>query len=202
MAINLQKGQKIDLTKGNAGISKVMVGLGWDPVERNQGGLLSGLFGGGRQHSIDCDASVLMLNSNEKIGEKKDIIYFGNLKSECRSVVHTGDNLTGDGDGDDEQIIVDLNNVPSNIHKLVFIVNIYDCVKRKQDFGLIKNAFIRVVNSSNRQELIRYNLTDDYVGRTTLVVGEMYRHNGEWKFAAVGEGTNDPSIREFVKRYK
>lgn len=202
MGINLQKGQRIDLTKGNAGLSRIMVGLGWDPVQQGGGGLLGGLFGGGSKNAnIDCDASVLMLDSNGKLQGKQNLIYFGNLRSRCGSVVHTGDNLTGDGDGDDEQIIVELGLVPANIHKLVFVVNIYDCVRRKQDFGMIQNAFIRVVNASNQQEIIRYNLTDNYAGKTSLIVGEIYRHNGEWKFAAIGEGTHDASLSEIVKKY-
>ncbi len=201
MGISLQKGQRVDLTKGNAGLSKIMVGLGWDPVEKSGGGLLGGLFGS-KGAEVDCDASVIMLDSNEKMAKKEDLIYFGNLKSKCGSVVHTGDNLTGDGDGDDEQLIIELDRVPADIQKLVFVVNIYDCVRRKQDFGLIKNAFIRVVNGSDNQELIRFSLTDSYAGKTTLVVGEIYRSGAEWKFAAIGEGTNEASLSEIVKRYK
>lgn len=202
MTISLQKGQRVDLTKGSTGLSKIMVGLGWDPVERSGGGLLGGLFGGNKGAQIDCDASVIMLDSNDRMAEKKDLIYFGNLKSRCGSIRHTGDNLTGDGDGDDEQIIVELDRVPANIHKLVFVVNIYDCVRRKQDFGMIKNAFIRVVNGGNNQEVIKYNLTGSYAGKTSLIVGEIYRNNNEWKFAAIGEGTNETSLSEIVKRYK
>lgn len=201
MAISLQKGQRVDLTKGNAGLSKIMIGLGWDPVEQKRGGLLGGLFGGGKAPEIDCDASVLMLNEQDKLVSNKNLIYFGNLKSSCGSVMHTGDNLTGDGDGDDEEIIVELNRVPANIHKLLFVVNIYDCTRRKQDFGMIENAFIRVVNSSNKQELIRYNLTENYGGKTALMVGEIYRHGSEWKFGAIGEGTFDTSLGEIIKRF-
>lgn len=201
MGISLQKGQRVDLTKGNAGLSNILVGLGWDPVEKTGGGLLGGLFGG-KGPDIDCDASVIMLDQNEKMTKKEDLVYFGNLRSQCGSVIHTGDNLTGDGDGDDEQIIVELGRVPAHIHKLVFVVNIYDCIRRKQDFGLIKNAFIRVVNGGNKQELIRFNLTENYAGKTTLVVGEIYRNGSEWKFAAIGEGTNEASLSEIVKRYK
>ena len=200
MAINLQKGQRVDLTKGNAGLSKIMVGLGWDPVESKGGGLLGGLFGGGNAN-VDCDASVLMLNDQGKIANKKDVIYYGNLKSADQSVVHTGDNITGEGEGDDEQILMELTKIPQNIQKLVFVVNIYDCVKRKQHFGLIKNAFIRIVNPSNGQEMIHYNLSENYSGKTSLLVGELYRHSGEWKFAALGEATTDSSLSDLVKRY-
>lgn len=201
MAINLQKGQRVDLTKGSPGLSKIMVGLGWDPVQKSGGGGLFGsLFGGGGAN-IDCDASVLMLGENDKLKNNKDVIYFGNLKSKDGSVQHSGDNLTGDGDGDDEQIMIDLNRIPANIQKLVFIVNIYDCVKRKQHFGMIQNAFIRIVNASNNQEMIHYNLTDDYSDKTCLVVGEIYRHGGDWKFAAVGTGTNAPGLGDVVRSY-
>jgi len=202
MAINLQKGQRVDLTKSNPGLSKILVGLGWDPVQSGGGGgLFGGLFGGGGAANIDCDASVIMLGANDRLQNNKDVIYFGNLKSNDGSVQHSGDNLTGDGDGDDEQIMVDLSRVPSHIQKLVFVVNIYDCVKRKQHFGMIQNAFIRIVNPSNDQELIHYNLTDNYSGLTCLVTGEIYRHGNDWKFAAIGSGTNAASLSEVVRSY-
>ncbi|WP_413309304.1 TerD family protein [Bacillus sp. 1P10SD] len=202
MAINLQKGQRVDLTKGNPGLTKILVGLGWDPVQSGGGGgLFGGLFGGGGAPNVDCDASVIMLGANDKLQNNKDVIYFGNLRSNDGSVQHSGDNLTGDGDGDDEQVMIDLSRVPSNIQKLVFVVNIYDCVKRKQHFGMIRNAFIRVVNPSNNQELIHYNLTDNYSGLTCLVTGELYRHGNEWKFAAIGSGTNAASLSEVVRSY-
>lgn len=201
LAINLQKGQRVDLTKGNPGLSKIMVGLGWDPVKSGGGGLLGGLFGGGGGANVDCDASVIMVGENDKIRGNSDVIYFGNLKSSCGSVQHSGDNLTGAGDGDDEQVFVELNRVPSHVQKLVFVVNIYDCVKRKQHFGMIQNAFIRIVNPTNNQELIHYNLTDNYSGQTSLVVGELYRHGSDWKFAAVGTGTMAASLSEMVRSY-
>ncbi|WP_102348982.1 TerD family protein [Bacillus sp. Marseille-P3661] len=202
MAISLQKGQRIDLTKGNAGLSKIMIGLGWDPVQpKKSGGFLGGLLGGGASGpNVDCDASVIMLE-NDKFVDKKNLIYFGNLNSSCRSVEHKGDNLTGDGAGDDEQIIVELQKVPQQVNKLVFVVNIYDCVRRKQDFGMIQNAFIRVVNMSNKEELLKFNLTDNYSGKTSLIVAEIYRHGDEWKFAAVGTGTNDRGLEDIVKGY-
>jgi stress response protein SCP2 len=201
MAINLQKGQRVDLTKSNPGLSKILVGLGWDPVQSSGGGLFGSLFGGGSSANVDCDASVIMLGANDRLQNNKDVIYFGNLRSNDGSVQHSGDNLTGDGDGDDEQIMIDLSRIPSNIEKLVFVVNIYDCVKRKQHFGMIRNAFIRIVNPSNQQELLHYNLTEDYSGRTCLVAGEIYRHGAEWKFGAVGNGTNSASLSEVVRSY-
>ncbi|WP_110113435.1 TerD family protein [Bacillus sp. CGMCC 1.16541] len=202
MAITLQKGQRIDLTKGNPGLAKVLVGLGWDPVESKQSkGFFGSLFGGGSSGAnIDCDASVLMLE-NDRFTQKEHLIYFGNLKSKCGGVNHTGDNLTGEGDGDDEQIIIDLQRVPSNINKLVFVVNIYDAVRRNQDFGMIQNAFIRVVNMNNQEELIKFNLSENYSGKTSLLVAEMYRYEQDWKFAAVGTGTNDKGLEELIRHY-
>ncbi len=201
MSINLQKGQRISLTKDNPGLKKTMVGLGWDPVKQSSKGLLGGLFGGS-QAQIDCDASVLMLDENDKLRGKENIIYFGNLKSKCGSVQHMGDNLTGDGDGDDEQIMVDLSNIPQNIAKLVFVVNIYGAVQRKQHFGMIENAFIRLVNISDNKEMLRFNLTEQYSGKTGLFVAEVYRNNGEWKFVAVGEGDASAGLGEMTKKYQ
>lgn len=203
MAISLQKGQRVDLTKGNPGLSRIMVGLGWDPVDNRSGkGFFGTLFGGGNAApNVDCDASVLLLSENEKLTNQKDVVYFGNLTSADGSVEHSGDNLTGDGDGDDEQIFIALTKVPANIQKIVFVVNIYDCVKRKQHFGMIKNAYIRIVNPSTREDLIRYNLSDDYSGKTSLIVGEIYRNGTDWKFAAIGNGTSATGLNELVRSY-
>lgn len=195
MSVSLQKGQRVDLTKGNTGLSKIIVGLGWDAVQKSKG------FFSKAPANIDCDVSAIMLNDQGKLEKKENLVYYGNLKSGCGSVVHSGDNLTGDGDGDDEQIVVELGKVPGNTNKIVFVVNIYECVSRKQDFGLIKNAFIRIVNASSNQELVKFNLSDDYTGKTTLITGEIYRNNGEWKFAAIGEGTNDTSLKEIIQKY-
>lgn len=197
MAVNLVKGQKIDLTKGNAALNQIMVGLGWDPVGSK--GFLSSLFS--TKQDIDCDASVIMVGSDGKITSNKDVVYFGNLIHPSHSVKHMGDNLTGDGDGDDEQIFVELKSVPANIEKLIFVVNIYDCIARHQDFGMIQNAFIRIVDMSTHKELVRFDLTDDYKGFTALEVGEVYRHNGEWKFAALGNGTHDAGLKTIVSRH-
>ncbi len=198
MSINLNKGDKIDLKKSNPGLSKITVGLGWDPVSEGGGGFLKALLGSSKAN-IDCDASVFMLDNNGKLDNVKDLIYFGNLKSKCRSVIHTGDNLTGDGDGDDEQILVELDNIPSRIHKLLFVVNIYDSTRRNQHFGMIKNAFIRVVDQNTRKEIIKYNLSDNYANKTTLIVGCIFRKDGSWQFAAIGEGTEDSSLTEVLK---
>lgn len=205
MGINLQKGQRVDLTKGNAGLNKIKVGLGWDPVSQEKsGGLFGGLFSSrnsGSGRNIDCDASVLMLQ-DDKVVEGDDVVYFGKLTSNCRSVQHSGDNLTGDGDGDDEVITIELSSVPTKYNKLVFVVNIYDAANRNQHFGMIQNAYIRVYDDRTGSELIRYNLTDNYSNLTTLVCGEIYRNNNEWKFAAVGTGTNDVKLGDVVRRYQ
>jgi stress response protein SCP2 len=194
MSISLVKGQKIDLTKGNAGLSKLVVGLGWNPVEKK------GFFSS-KKVDIDCDASALLLDENGKL-QGKNLVCFHNLKSPDGSVVHSGDNRTGEGDGDDEQIHIDLGRLPANIHKVLMVVNIYDCVNRKQDFGMISSAYIRVLNQTNEQELIRFNLTDNYAGKTALIVGEIYRHSGEWKFNAIGEGTNAPHVDILARSYQ
>ena len=200
LAIVLQKGQRIDLTKSNPGLQKIIVGLGWDPITKKAGGLLGGLFGGNNSAEMDIDASVIMLR-DDKFAGMDDLIYFGNLKSKCQSVLHTGDNTTGEGDGDDEQVIVELNKVPAAVNKLVFVVNIYDCVKRKQDFGQVENAYIRVVNSSNKEELLKFNLSENYAGMTSLTVAEIYRHGSEWKFGALGSGSTDAGLNDMIKRF-
>lgn len=195
MSINLQKGQKIDLTKGGgAGLSKVMVGLGWDEVQQS-GGFFKNLFGGAPQ-DIDCDASVILCGANGKIisnSASECCIYFGNLRHPSGAIVHQGDNLTGAGDGDDEQIMVDLPKVPSYIEKMVFVVNIYDARARNQHFGLIQNAFIRLVDMTKGTEICKFNLSDNYNNMTGLVVGEIYRRNGEWKFNAIGQPVAEAS---------
>lgn len=196
MGINLVKGQKIDLSKDSKGLEKIMVGLGWDPIKKK--GLFGSLFAG----NMDCDASVILLNDKGKMKDTKDLIYFRNLQNANRSIVHMGDNLTGAGDGDDEQIMLNLQSIPKNIHKAVFVVNIYNCKSRNQDFGMVQNAYIRIVDSVGKTEVCKFNLAEDYAGKTTLIVGEVYRHNNEWKFNAIGEGTNDESLSQIIAKYK
>lgn len=199
MSISLQKGQKVSLSKDNVGLSKTIVGLGWDEVKQTGGGLFGALFGGNQQ-AIDCDASAILLK-NGKFVDKKDLVYFGNLKHKSGTVNHQGDNLTGAGEGDDEQIIIDLSRVPMEYDRIVIVVNIYHAVQRKQHFGMIKNAFIRLVDARNNKELCKYNLTENYSGVTAMIFGEIYRHNGEWKFNAIGNGTTDPGLAELCRRY-
>ena len=195
MSVNLSKGQRINLSKEVEGLSKIMVGLGWDAAKQS-GGILNHLFGS-TSYSIDCDASAITMGNGNKY---RACIYYGNLSED--NVYHHGDNLTGDGDGDDEQITVDLAHLSSEIERIVFVVNIYNCTKRKQDFGLIKNAYIRLVDESTGKEICKYNLSDDYAGKTAMIFAEVYRNNGEWKFNAIGQGTNDASISQLINRYR
>lgn len=200
MSISLQKGQKVSLSKDNAGLAKVIVGLGWDEVKSSSGGgLFSSLFKA-QPKPIDCDASAIMLK-NGKFVDQKDLVYYGNLRHKSGTVNHQGDNLTGEGEGDDEQIIIDLSKVPQEYDKIVIVVNIYQAVQRNQHFGLIENAFIRLVDARNNKEMCKYNLTDDYSGMTAMIFGEVYRHNGEWKFSAIGQGTKDSGLVELCRRY-
>ena len=174
--INLSKGQKIDLTKTNPGLKNVLVGLGWD-TNRYSGG-----------EDFDLDASAFIVDGNGKAFNEKSFIFYNNLQSEEGSVIHTGDNRTGDGDGDDEQLQVKLPLVPNIVQKVVFTVTIHDADQRKQNFGQVSNAFIRIVNEDTNEEIVRYDLGEDFSIETALVVGEIYRHNNEWKFNAIGSG--------------
>ena len=176
MAISLKKGQKVDLTKGNPSLSKILIGLGWD-VNKYDGGF-----------DFDLDAAAFLLAANGKVNSDEDFVFYNNLKHKSGSVEHMGDNLTGAGEGDDEEIKIDLAKVPTNVEKIDFTVTIYDADERKQTFGQVSNAYIRVVNAETDEELIRYDLGEDFSVETAVVVGEIYRHNGEWKFNAIGSG--------------
>jgi len=176
MGINLQKGGKADLTKGNAGLSTVIIGLGWDPYK------YSGSF------EFDLDAAAFLLTETGKIKKDTDFVFYNNLKHPSGSVIHMGDNLTGEGEGDDEQIIVDLKKVPMDIVKIAITVTIHEAESRNQNFGQISNAFIRVLNQSDNKEIVKFDLGEDFSVETAVIFGELYRHNGEWKFSAVGEG--------------
>ncbi|HBY19777.1 MAG: stress protein [Clostridiales bacterium GWE2_32_10] len=205
MSVNLQKGQKVDLTKGNATLKKIMVGLGWDEVSSTPTkakGFLGSLMGGGAQsQQVDCDASAILCNANSKITEKGDVVYFGNLTHKTGAVKHMGDNLTGAGAGDDEQIFVNLPDMPSSYDKVVFVVNIYQAVQRKQHFGMIQNAFIRIVDADTNTELCKFNLSENYDNMTAMIFGEIYRYQNDWKFNAMGQPTTDPGLSEVIQRY-
>ncbi len=176
MAVSLQKGQKVDLTKGNPNIKKVMVGLGWD-TNKYDGGF-----------DFDLDAAAFLLGENGKVSSDKDFIFYNNLQGGQGSITHMGDNLTGEGEGDDEQVRVELDKIPANIYKIAFTVTIHDAETRVQNFGQVSNAFIRIVNEDTGQELIRYDLGEDFSVETAVVVGELYRQSSEWKFNAIGSG--------------
>ena len=195
MSISLQKGQKISLTKEQGTLRNVLIGLGWDQVQAVKKG-----FFASKPQDVDCDASVIMLQ-NGKFSSNQDLVYFGNLKHHSGSVKHMGDNLTGAGEGDDEQIMVDLAQVPATYDRLVLVVNIYAAVQRKQHFGMIENAFIRLVNADTNQEMCRFDLKDTYSGMYSMIFGEVYRHNDEWKFNPIGEGSTAPGLKELVQRY-
>ena len=175
MALSLSKGQNLSLTKTDPGLTKTVVGLGWD--ERVTDG-----------SEFDLDASLFMLGENGKCRSSADFIFYNQMKSSDGSIEHTGDNRTGEGDGDDEQIKVDLSGVPADVQKLAITVTIHDAESRNQNFGQVQNAFIRIVNEASGSEVVRYDLSEDYSTETAMVFGELYRHSGEWKFKAVGQG--------------
>lgn len=176
MPVSLQKGQKVSLTKGNPGLKNVVVGLGWDVNQFDTGG------------DFDLDAAAFLLTDAGKVSRQEDFIFFGNLKHPSGSVQHMGDNLTGAGEGDDEQIRIDLSKVPENITKIAFTVTIYEPETRRQNFGQINNAFIRIYNEDTGEEMLRYDLGEDFSIETAAVFGEVYKNGGEWKFNAIGSG--------------
>ncbi|WP_289142552.1 TerD family protein [uncultured Brevibacillus sp.] len=176
MSISLAKGQKIDLTKGNPTLSKVVVGLGWDTNK----------YSGSAD--FDLDASAFLLRAGDKASGIDDFIFYGNLRGGNGSIIHTGDNLTGDGDGDDEQIKIDLKNVPAEIQKIAITVTIHEAESRGQNFGQVSNAFVRIVDEVTGAEVLRFDLGEDFSVQTAVVFGELYRHSGEWKFSAIGAG--------------
>ncbi len=176
MAISLRKGQKVDLTKGNPSLTKILVGLGWNENKYDGG------------YDFDLDAAAFLLGANGKVNSDDDFVFYNNLKHVSGAVEHMGDNLTGSGEGDDEQIKIDLSLVPANVDKIDFTVTIYEADERKQTFGQVSDAYIRVVDDTTGKELIRYDLGEDFSVETAVVVGEIYRNKGEWKFNAIGSG--------------
>ncbi len=210
MTIKLKKGERINLSKENRGLSKVLVGLGWDENSSNSSnnpGCLFALLGGGSDSDddFDCDAVAILLQ-NGKFTKREDLVFYNNLKHRSDSVVHMGDNLTGNtaGEkGDAEQIFVNLKSVPSEYDKIVLAVGIYRALPRHQHFGMIKNTYIRIVDENTKQEICRYNLTDNYPNATHVIFGELYRDNkNEWQFQAVGESTRDENVCQLASRYE
>ncbi len=176
MPVSLKKGQKVSLTKGNPGLSKVVVGLGWDVNQFDTGG------------DFDLDAAAFLLGESGRVARSEDFVFYGNLTHPSGSVQHMGDNLTGEGDGDDEQIKIELSKVPESVTKIAFTVTIYEPEQRRQNFGQVNNAFIRIYNELTGEELLRYDLGEDFSIETAVVFGELYKNNGEWKFNAIGSG--------------
>lgn len=176
MPVNLQKGQKVSLTKENPGLNNVLVGIGWDVNRFDTGG------------DFDLDSAAFMLTDTGRVSSQDDFIFFGNLAHPSGSVRHMGDNLTGAGDGDDEQIRIELSKVPANISRIAFTVTIYDADSRHQNFGQVSNAYVRIMDESTGAELLRYDLGEDFSIETAAVFGELYKNGAEWKFNAIGSG--------------
>lgn len=176
MPINLSKGQKVSLTKDNPGLNNILVGLGWDVNAFDSG------------TSFDLDASVFIADASGKCPSDKEFIFYGNKEHTSGAVKHMGDNTTGEGDGDDEQIHIELNKVPDNLEKITFTVTIYEAEQRHQNFGQVSNAYIRIIDEATGTELVRFDLGEDFSIETAVVVGELYKNNGEWKFNAIGSG--------------
>jgi tellurium resistance protein TerD len=187
MAVNLQKGANVSLSQTDPGLNMVLCGLGWD----------SRVTTG---DDFDLDASVFMVTETGKVRFDSDFIFYNNMKAVDGSVEHLGDNRTGAGDGDDEQVLIHLNLVPTEITKLIFAVTIHDAITRRQNFGQVQNAFIRVVNKQTNQELARFDLSEDYSSETSVNFGEVYRYGTEWKFKAVGQGFSG-GLSELAKNY-
>lgn len=188
MSINLKKGQKINLTKDNPGLNKVIIGLGWDTNK----------YSGGE--GFDLDASAFLVDSNGKVNDDLNFIFYNNLQDPSGAVVHTGDNRTGDGDGDDEQIIIDFSKITSDVDKIAITVTIHEAQQRGQNFGQVSNAFVRIVNEETDVEVLRYDLSEDFSIETALVFCELYRNNGDWKFSAIGSGFSG-GLESLCKNY-
>ena len=175
MAVSLSKGGNVSLSKEAPGLSNIVIGLGWD--SRATDGA-----------AFDLDASAFLVKEDGKVRNDSDFVFYNNAKSSDGSIQHTGDNTTGEGEGDDEQIKASLNSIPGEVTKIAFAVTIHDAESRQQNFGMIQSAFIRVVNEANNQEIVRYDLSEDFSTETALIFGEIYRNGTEWKFKAVGQG--------------
>lgn len=188
MGINLSKGERINLSKEAPSLKKVGVGLGWDTNSTDTG------------VDFDLDASVFLLGSNGKIPSEKHFVFYNNLTSPDGGVKHTGDNLTGEGDGDDETLYVELAKVDTAINELVFVVTIHEAEKRRQNFGQVRNAFIRLYDQDTRKEVAKYELDEDFSKETAIEFGKLYKKDGQWRFQAVGQGYNS-GLQGFVDKY-
>ena len=188
MAISLQKGQRVDLTKDRPSLKNVLIGLGWD-INHYDG-----------ETDFDLDASAFMTKANGKVGNENDFIFYGNLNHVSGSVQHMGDNRTGEGDGDHEVIKVQLDKIPSDYDTISFTVTIYEAEKRLQNFGMVENAYVRLIDEDTGEELVRFDLTEDFSTETALVVAEIYKRDGQWKFAAIGSGY-DGGLKALCKEY-
>jgi len=190
MGISLQKGQRVSLEKVSPGLEAVFVGLGWDVNKSDSGS------------DFDLDTSVFLLGSDEKLISDNHLVFYNNLKSPDpdHSVEHMGDNLTGAGEGDDEVVIINLKKVPEDIQKITFVVTIYDGEKRGQNFGQVSNAFVRLVDVKTKEEVLRYDLTEEYSIETAMIMGELYRKDGEWRMSAVGQGY-EGGLQAILNRY-
>lgn len=187
MPISLTKGGNINLSKEAPGLSKITLGLGWE--KRVTAGT-----------EFDLDASAFLITESGKVRSDADFIFYKQTTSTCGSVQHTGDNRTGEGDGDDEKVNVDLSKIPAEVQKVVFTVTIYDHAARNQNFGMVSNAYIRVLDQGNGSEIARYDLSEDASTVTAMIFGELYRHNGEWKFKAVGQGFSN-GLAEMARNF-
>ena len=187
MAVILTKGQKVDLTKNNPGLKKILLGLGWDTNKYSD------------SKDFDLDASAFLVSVGNKV-QDEDFIFYNNLVHSSGAVTHTGDNRTGDGDGDDEQIKIDFSKMPSNIEKIAITVTIHEAIERGQNFGQVSNAYIKLVDEETGKELLRYDLGEDYSIETALIFAEIYKHGNDWKFNALGNGFQN-GLSELCKNY-
>ncbi|MBQ2937913.1 MAG: TerD family protein [Clostridia bacterium] len=183
MSVKLSKNQGVSLSKEAPNLKRVLIGLGWDPVKS------------AFSSKMDIDASIICIDDNNR---KESVVYYGKLKHSSGAIIHQGDNLTGDGDGDDEQIEINLDKIPNNIQKLSIIINIYSAYGRKQDFSKVKNCFVHADDMDSHKELVRYDVDGNFKGSTGIFVADIYRYNGEWKFKAIGEGVKVADIKEMV----
>ena len=186
--LNLTKGQKVELTKTTPGLAKLVVGAGWDVNKAESG------------NTFDVDLSAYLVGVDGKLGGNQNVVYFGAKKHSSGAVELDKDNLTGEGEGDDEKIFVDLSKIPATVGEVYFAINIYQATDKRQNFGMINNAYIRVVNAVDNTQLIKYDASEDYSTFTGVLAGKIYRHNGEWKFQAIGEGVSG-SISDIAKKF-